>query len=155
MSLSRSPSGSSTGAPATGDHTVVGRGDSLRVCGTVTDVDGAVLVTVSCHTEPPPGGHPGSPADVPLVVVDVVGDLDADTAALLRAVLTPAISRSPRVCCDLSRTGFIGAAAVNTLFAALYDADDAGCRFHVRGVHRFHARVFEITGLDAALASRE
>jgi anti-anti-sigma regulatory factor len=58
------------------------------------------------------------------------------------------------VCCDLSRTEFLGAAAVNTILAALREADDAGCVFTVRGVHGLGVRVFQITGLDAVLASR-
>lgn len=146
-------SGSSTGPPTTGDHTA--GGGSLRASGTVTGVDGTVLATISRHTEPPLSGHPGSPAGVALVVVDVVGDLDADTTPLLHAALTHAISHNAQVCCDLSQTGFVGAAAVNTLYAALRDANDAGCDFHVRGVHGFQSRVFEITGLDTVLASRQ
>jgi anti-anti-sigma factor len=154
MSHSRHYFGSSTPTPATGGLNAVGREEPLRASGAVTGFDGTVLATISCHTEPHPSEHPGSPTDVPLVVIDVVGDLDADTAPLLRAALTHAISRNPRVCCDLSQTRFIGAAAVDTLFAALNDADDTGCAFHVRGVHGSHSHVFKITGLDAVLGSR-
>ena len=155
MSSSRYSSGSSTEPSATGDHPGAGHGESPRASGAVTGFDGAVLATISRRTELHPGGHPDTSADVPLVVIDVVGDLDADTAPLLRAALTHAIGRNPRVCCDLSRAGFIGAAAINTFFAALRDADDAGCAFHVRGIHGFYACVFALTGLDAVLASRE
>jgi len=154
MSHSQHYFGSSGGTPALNDYSTVGRGEPLRAAGTVSDFDGTVLATILRRTEPHPSDHPDSSTEGPLVVVDVVGDLDQDTAPLLRAALTHAIGCSSRVCCDLSQTGFIGAAAVETLFAALNDADDTGCAFHIRGVHGFHFHVFTITGLDAVLASR-
>jgi anti-anti-sigma factor len=119
----------------------------------VTGFAGTVLAEISCYTEPPATEHSSS-SEAPLVVVDVAGGLDADTAPELHTRLNQAIRRNPRVCCDLSRSEFLGAAAVHTILAALREADDAGCVFTVRGVHGLGARVFQITGLDAVLASR-
>jgi anti-anti-sigma factor len=122
---------------------------SLRATATVTGADGTVLATISRHTEPA-----GSPVDAPLVVVDVAGDIDADTAPLLQLALTDAISRNCHVCCDLRRVEFLSAAGINTILAALHTADDTDCTLTVRGVHGISARVFRITGLDSVLASR-
>ncbi|MEU4222004.1 STAS domain-containing protein [Actinoplanes sp. NPDC026623] len=121
----------------------------MQATGTVTGADGTVLATISRHTE-----RTGGPGDAPLVVVDVAGDIDADTAPLLELALTDAISRNCQVCCDLSRVEFLGAAGINTILAALHIADGTGCAVTVRGVHGISARVFRITGLDAVLASR-
>jgi anti-anti-sigma factor len=121
----------------------------------VTGFDGTVLVTISRHTEfPNARGGPEGSGDAPLVVVDVVGDIDTDTSPMLQTALSHAIRRNPQVCCDLSQVAFLGAAAVNTIFAALADADQNGCVFTVRGVHGFGARVFQVTGLTEFLAAR-
>jgi hypothetical protein len=40
------------------------------------------------------------------------------------------------------------------LLAVLDDADDAGCAFTVGGVHGFHARILQVTGLAEVLAVR-
>jgi anti-anti-sigma factor len=121
---------------------------------TVTEADGTVLIEISRHTENSAAEHPGSATPSPLVVVEVVGDVDVDTASVLYAALTHAIERNRHVCCDLSRVAFLGAAGVNTILAALRDADSAGCAFTVRGMHGLSARVFQVTGLDALLATR-
>jgi anti-anti-sigma factor len=121
---------------------------------TVTAADGTVLIEISRHTENSAAGDPGNATPSPLVVVEVVGDIDVDTASVLHTALTYAIEGNRHVCCDLSRVAFLGAAGVNTVLAALRHADSAGCAFTVRGVHGVSARVFQITGLDALLASR-
>jgi anti-anti-sigma regulatory factor len=64
------------------------------------------------------------------------------------------ISGDRYVCCDLSQVAFLGAAAVNTFFAALAAADDARRVFTVRGVNGLGVHVFQVTGLAAVLASR-
>lgn len=127
---------------------------TLQASSTVTGFDGTVLVAISLHTEHPATGHADDPMEAPLVVVDVDGDIDADTTPLLHTTLTHTIRRHRQVCCDLSRVTFFGAAGVDTLFAVLPDADQAGCAFTVRGVRGISARVFQITALDTVLASR-
>ena len=124
---------------------------SLHATGTVTGPDGTALAIISRHTEPlGPAAHDGTE----LVVITVAGDIDIDTTALLYAALTHAIRRHRHVCCDLSRVAFLGAAGINTLFAVLGDAGDAGCTFTVRGANVMIARVFRITGLNTVLRSR-
>jgi anti-anti-sigma regulatory factor len=66
---------------------------------------------------------------------------------MLQTALAQAIRRHPRVCCDLSKVAFLGAAAVNTIFTALAAADETGCVFTVRGVREFGVRVFRLAGL--------
>ena len=122
------------------------RGPSLQATGAVIGNDGAVLATVSCHTEHPATTLGDSSEEAPLVVVDVVGEIDLDSAPLLRSVLTDVIRRERQVCCDLSGVAFLGAEAVNTLFAACADADEAGCVLTVRGVHGIGARVSRSLG---------
>jgi anti-anti-sigma factor len=73
---------------------------------------------------------------------------------VLHTALIHAIERNRHVCCDLSRVAFLAAAGVNTLLAALRDADCAGCAFTVRGTHGISARVFQITGLGTLFATR-
>jgi anti-anti-sigma factor len=121
---------------------------------TVTAADGTVLIEISRHTEDSAAEDPDSATLSPHVVVDVVGDIDVDTTAVLHTALRHAIERNRHVCCDLSRTAFLGAAGVNTILAALRDADSAGCAFTVRGIHGVSARVFQITGLDTLLPTR-
>lgn len=153
MSHSRHPLIARPAAPeglyAPDDLHAPGRGASLQASAAVTNADGTVLAEISRHTEQASG-----PDGLSLLVVDVAGDIDADTVPLLRIALTHAIRRNPRVCCDLSQVGFVGAAAVNTIVAALHEADAAGCAFTVRGVHGFGIHVFQVTGLDVVLASR-
>jgi anti-anti-sigma factor len=120
---------------------------------TVTAADGTVLIEISRHTENS-AEHPGSATPSPVVVVDVVGDVDVDTTAVLHTALRHAIERNRHVCCDLSRVAFLSAAGVNTILAALRHADSAGCAFTVRGAHGVSAHVFKITGLDALFATR-
>jgi anti-sigma B factor antagonist len=120
----------------------------------MTGADGTVLATVSRHTEHPLPEQPGSSERPPLIVIDVAGDIDADTAPLLHTALIHAVRRNRQVCCDLSRVAFLGAAGVNAILAVLPTADDTGCVLTVRGVHGIGTRVFQITGLDAVLAAR-
>ncbi|WP_250036728.1 STAS domain-containing protein [Paractinoplanes maris] len=137
-------------SPITEDSNLFHHEASSPASITVTGSGGTVLATISRHTE----DHPGGPSEPQLVVIDVAGDIDADTAPALRTVLTYAIGRDRRVCCDLSRVEFFGAAAVNTIFAALRDADGTDCQFTVRGVHGLAVQVCQVTGLAAVLASR-
>ena len=154
MSTSRHSSSQQASLTTSRDPSAADPEAWLQTSITVTGADGTVLVEIARHTEDPAGEHSGSSAASPQVVVDVVGDIDADTAPLLLSALTHAVQRNRRVCCDLSRVAFLGAAAVNTILAALRHADITGCAFTVRGLHGIGARVFQITGLDAVLAAR-
>ncbi|WP_250001944.1 STAS domain-containing protein [Actinoplanes sp. M2I2] len=115
----------------------------------MTGPDGRVLIEISRHTE-----HPDGVQHLPVAVIDVAGEIDAETAPVLRTALTQAIRHNRRVCCDLSRVAFLGADGANTIFGAVRSADDTGCAFSVRGVHGISALVFQITGLAAVLAGR-
>ena len=145
---------SSPAEPTSEDPGTLERGAPSPASATITGADGTVLVTISRHSEQLVPDQTGSSRQTSLIVVDVVGDVDADTAPLLHTALTHAVRRNRQVCCDLSRTAFLGAAGVNTILAALHAADDTGCVLTVRGVQEISARVFRITGLDAVLAAR-
>jgi anti-anti-sigma factor len=147
-------SSASPADPTTEDPGTPDRETSLPASATITGADGTVLATISRHSEQPVPEQSGSSGQAPLIVIDVVGDIDADTAPLLHTALTQAVRRNRQVCCDLSRVAFVGAAGVNTILAALHDADAAGGVLTVRGVHGIGARVFQVTGLDAVLAAR-
>lgn len=92
--------------------------------------DEAVIVAISRRLEPADGAPESTEA---LIVVDVDGDIDADTAPLLRATLISAVSGHPRVCCDLAGVTFFGAPGANALLAAVRRAEQVGSSFRVRG----------------------
>jgi anti-anti-sigma factor len=84
-------------------------------------------------------------------IVQVKGDVDADTVPVLRAALLHALGRDAVVRCDLSEVGFFGAAGANTLAAAGLRAVEAGRRLELCGVHGVTRRVVVIAGLDRVL----
>ncbi|MEU7908848.1 STAS domain-containing protein [Actinoplanes sp. NPDC049118] len=87
----------------------------------------------------------------PILVVEVAGDVDAETAPTLFAALAAAIDVTPRVCCDLRGVDFFGADGANVLATAHIQAAHARGAFSVRGVHGFAARVLDLTGLSGIL----
>ena len=139
------PAGTAAGSPAADQWHP---GDAATLSATLAAADGTIVATVTRHTEPADSaaGH-----DDPLLVVTVAGDVDLDTASLLRTTLTQAIDRHPRVCCDLSQVEFFGAVGAHLLLEARRHALDAGHDFGVRGVHGMTDRVLRIVGLDEVL----
>ena len=87
----------------------------------------------------------------PILVVEVAGDVDAETAPTLFAALAAAIDVTPHVCCDLRAVDFFGPDGANVLATAHVQAAHARGVFTVRGVHGFAARVLELTGLSGIL----
>jgi anti-anti-sigma factor len=133
--------------PITGLHSAAGDA-SLRTSATIAGFDGVPIGTVTRYLEPVDDGRP---ADEAPAVVAVTGDVDHDTAPLLRMALTEAINGRARVRCDLGGAEFFGAAGVNTLLIAHRHAIAAGCHFSVRGAHGIAQRVLAVTGLDGYL----
>ncbi len=123
-------------------------GETATLSATLAGADGTIVATVTRHTEPADSAAGDGDA---LMVVAVAGDVDLDTASLLRIALTQAIDRHPRVCCDLSEVQFFGAAGANILVEAHRHAVSAGRNFGVRGAHGFINRVLHIVGLDEVL----
>ncbi len=113
---------------------------------TVAGWDGSVLATLTRHTQPVPSG-----ADGFLTVIAVDGDIDQDTAPLLRAALVEALDGGSRVCCDISRVDFFGAAAISTVLAAHRHAAGLRGDFSLRGVHGLADRVLRIAGLTGVI----
>ena len=110
---------------------------------TVAGCDGAVLATLTRRVGPVPGGS--------LTVIAVDGDIDQDTAPLVRAALVEALDHESRVCCDLSRVDFFGAAGINTMLAAHHHAAALHRAFSLRGVHGLAGRVLSIAGLTGVI----
>jgi anti-anti-sigma factor len=119
-------------------------GDSVGVSATVAGFDGVVIGTVTRHRE---AGQTDPAHRQELIVVSVIGDLDADTGPLLHIALTEALDTNPSVCCDLRRVTFFGAAGANTVLAAHLRAAASGRQFTVRGVHGMTRLVLAITGV--------
>jgi anti-anti-sigma factor len=92
------------------------------------------------------GSRPGD------LVVWAAGEVDLDTAPLLRAALVHAVDRHPVVWCDLSRATFFSAAGVSALVVAHRRAARAGRRLHVRRARGVTLRVLDLTGLDRLLS---
>jgi anti-anti-sigma factor len=86
-----------------------------------------------------------------LTVVAIDGEIDQDTAALVRLALSHALDGRTTVCCDLSRVTFFGAAAVNTVLAAHRQATDLGNGFFLRGVRGLTERVLTIADPDGVV----
>jgi anti-anti-sigma factor len=88
---------------------------------------------------------------VRVAVVEVRGDVDADSVTVFRAALLHALGRDPVVRCDLRDVRFFGAAGANALAAAALRAAEAGHRLELCGVHGVTRRVLVIAGLDRVL----
>jgi anti-anti-sigma factor len=84
----------------------------------------------------------------PRSVVAIDGEIDQDTAPLVRLALSHALDGRLPVCCDLSRVTFFGAAAANAVLAAHRQASAAGNRFFLCGVQGITGRVLAIVDPD-------
>ena len=109
------------------------------VTATVADDAETILVTVSTAL---------TSAGDPQTVVAVDGEIDQDTAPLVRLALSQALDGPMPVCCDLSRVTFFGAAAANTVLAAHRQATAFGKVFFLRGVQGITGRVLTIIDPD-------
>jgi len=112
----------------------------------VTDLAGALLATVTRLVEP-------SPAGGMLTVIAIDGDIDHDTAAVVRGVLVEALDESRRVLCDLSRVSFFSAAAAHAVLAAHRHATGLGRPFLLRGVGGLTLRVLKVAQLTHIIGS--
>ncbi|WP_416979190.1 STAS domain-containing protein [Streptomyces sp. T028] len=82
-------------------------------------------------------------------VVTPVGELDHDTADLLREPLEDCLSRGfSRLVVDCSRLEFCDSTGLNVLLGARLKAEAAGGGVHLAGMQSVVARVFQITGAD-------
>jgi anti-anti-sigma factor len=103
----------------------------------VVGFDGSVLARVSWYAE----------SDQRARVV-VEGDIDRDTASLLRAHLLEALAQRRVVCCDLRRTDFFGAAGVDTLMQVRAAAAADGGSLVLAGVGDPVDAVLRATGVE-------
>jgi anti-sigma B factor antagonist len=114
---------------------------SRRAAVTATGFDGVVLARVCWQLE--------SPERVRVVVE---GEIDRDTAPMLRRQLLEALARRPVVCCDLRQTSFLTAAGVQVLAKAHLDAAARGRTVLLAGATGLVERVLRVTGILDVLA---
>jgi anti-anti-sigma factor len=108
------------------------------VAASVADADGETVVTVSSRVERE--SSDAGPDDA-LTVIAIDGEIDQDTAPLVRLALEQALHGRTSVCCDVSRVSFFGVAAAHTVLDAHSHAVETGCVFFLRGVRGTAARV--------------
>jgi anti-anti-sigma factor len=116
---------------------------------TVGDDDGATVLAVRRWTDPgPPGAEPARP----LTVVAADGDIDLDTAPLLRHALVQALDCRAPVCCDLSGVTFFGATAAGLLLDTHRRATESGQVFFLRGARAMTEYVLAVVDPDRVVA---
>jgi anti-anti-sigma factor len=123
-------------------------GQGLEVAARVTGPSGTVPLSVSVRAALP------DEAGVITLLVVAAGEVDLDTAPLLRAALVDAVDRRSTVCCDLTDVTFLSAAGVAALVAAHNRASTAGSQLVVRGARGTTRRVLQITGLEGLLGGQ-
>ena len=108
---------------------------------TVVDDAGATVLTVRSWTEAPPTG---TASGARVIVVAADGDIDVDTAPLLRHVLDNALDRRKPVCFDVSGATFFGAAAARLLLDTHRRATGTGQPFFIRGASAMTEKVLAV-----------
>jgi anti-anti-sigma factor len=85
----------------------------------------------------------------PAVVVAPVGELDHDTADILRDRLDLCLTAgSPRIVVDFRRLSFCDSTGLNLLLVARSKAEACGIRISLAELHSSVGRLFEVTGVD-------
>ncbi|GAB7188640.1 hypothetical protein ATKI12_8471 [Kitasatospora sp. Ki12] len=80
------------------------------------------------------------------------GEIDLDTAPVLRRALAAALESHREVVLDLSEVTFMDCAGLGTLVQARNQADRSGGRLVLRGAGRRVVRLLKLTGLHRRLA---
>jgi len=89
------------------------------------------------------------------VVVHVAGELDAQSGAQLRTLLSDAFEAKPAaVAVDFGELTFVDSVGLSLLVAAHQRGEAEGIPFHIRSLPDSCRRVFEITRLDQVLDLR-
>jgi anti-anti-sigma factor len=88
------------------------------------------------------------------LVLRLCGELDLAGRNLMEPAILAAIPTADAVVLDLSELTFCGAAGVAMLVAAREKADAEGTLLSVRNVLPVVRHVFEISGIDAVIESR-
>lgn len=97
--------------------------------------------------------HVSTALDAGVTGLRLVGALDLDGTAQLRAAVADCFARRPdRVVFDLWGLRFCDCAGLNVLMEARDTADRIGTELHVEGAHPQVARLFALTGVDELFA---
>jgi anti-anti-sigma factor len=93
-------------------------------------------------------GSEPPPPDPRLVVVELVGEIDAATRTATIDEVRRALSREPlAIAVDLSRVSFMDCAGLGALVEARAIAEQAGCALYARSPSRPAAWLLELAGL--------
>jgi stage II sporulation protein AA (anti-sigma F factor antagonist) len=84
------------------------------------------------------------------IVCRLTGDLDAVSAAHLRAVLSEQVDEGSDAVIDVAGLGFIDSSGLGVLVGALKRFDVAGHQLHLRSPTPALRRVLDMTGLASA-----
>jgi len=125
------------------------RSGRLEVVATVSGSAGTPLLSVSLPWSPEGAGDTAG-----TLVVHATGEVDLESAPLLRAALLDAVDRHAMVCCDLSGVTFFSAAGISALVTVHRRATQAGSTLIIRGADGVTRRVLQIFGVDRLLGGR-
>jgi anti-anti-sigma factor len=93
-----------------------------------------------------------SGAEHGIVLIEVVGELDAHTARELDKTLNDLLAQShSRMVLDASQLGFISSAGLRAIVFAHREACQRGGQVRVCGLNAHARRIFEMAGLDECL----
>lgn len=99
--------------------------------------------------------HVSAVLDAAAPELRLLGELDYDGTAVLRAALADCFARLPdRIVLDLRGLSFCDCAGLNVLLEAKATADLTGTDLGVEGVHAQVARLFALAGVTAMFADR-
>jgi len=92
-----------------------------------------------------------------VVLVQLRGELDVDSASALRQVLIDQIDRGDldQLAVDMARLTFMDSTGIGALVSGYGAAQHAGIRFRVRNPSRFVYQQLQITGLAALFGCTE
>ncbi|MFD3807048.1 STAS domain-containing protein [Streptomyces sp. NPDC058611] len=83
-----------------------------------------------------------------VVVLELAGELDHDTAQPLREALDAAVTPGGRLLVDLAGLGFCDSTGLNVLLHGRLTAREAGATVELAGLRGSVSRMFRITGAD-------
>jgi anti-anti-sigma factor len=81
-------------------------------------------------------------------IIRVQGDLDSDSAPILRTMLAKELDAGRSVIVDLADCPFLDSLGIGVLVFGWKAADASGIPFHLRNVGRYAQRVLDLVGLS-------
>jgi anti-sigma B factor antagonist len=88
-------------------------------------------------------------------VVEVIGRVDAGTAAQLEEQLRTAVQNNAKVAVDFSGVAYISSAGIRAILQAARAAQEGGIEFAICAPSETARQVFEISGLQNIMTIKE